>query len=104
SSLYGDRRPRQRNNEFGKCAGLGIDVDLAAVLFHHDVVAHRQAKSGALTRWFGGEKRIEHFLPYFQRDPGAVVADPDFDPVAEIFRGGAQGRLKALLARLLALG
>src|SRR6266478_6356638 len=32
-------RARKRNNEFGKYAWLGIDVDLAAMLFHHDVVA-----------------------------------------------------------------
>ncbi len=74
------------------------------MLFHHDVVAHRQAKSGALTRGFGGEKRIEHFLLYFQGDAGAVVADPDFDPVAEALCGRAQHRLKALLAGFLAFG
>src|SRR6266403_3347770 len=95
---------RKRNNEFGKYAWLGIDVDLAAMLFHHDVVAHRQAKSGALAGGFGGEKWIEHFLLYFQWDSGAVIADPDFDLVAETFRGRAQRRLKTILACFLALG
>src|SRR5258707_2054605 len=97
-------RPRQRNNEFGKCARLGIDVDLAAMLFHHDVVAHRQAKSGALAGRFGGEKGIEHLLLYFQRDSGAVVANPDFDLVTEAFCGRAQRRLETVPARFLALG
>src|SRR5260221_10081518 len=96
-------RPRQRNNEFGKCARLGIDVDLAAMLFHHDVVAHRQAKSGALAGRFGGEKGIEHLLLYFQRNSSAVVANADFDPVAEGLCGRAQGRLEALAATLLRL-
>ena len=35
------RIPRQRNDEFGEQASFGIDIDCAAVLFHHDVVAHR---------------------------------------------------------------
>src|SRR3981189_1838368 len=99
-----DRRPRQRDNEFGKCARLSIDVDLAAMLFHHDVVAHRQAKSGALARGFGGEEGIEHFLLYCQRASGAVIANPDFHPVAEVFRGRAERRLEALFAGFLALG
>ena len=98
------RRPRQRNNEFGKCARLGIDVDLAAVLFHDDVVAHRQAKSGALARGLGGEEGIEHLLLHFRGDSGAVVANPDFDPVAEVFGGRAQRRLEAVVAGFLALG
>src|SRR6266403_4227756 len=97
-------RPRQRNNEFGKYAWLGLDVDLAAMLFHHDVVAHRKAEAGSLAGGFGGEKGIEHLLLYFQRDPDAVVADPDFDLVAKAFRGRAQRRLKTLLACFLALG
>src|SRR5258705_8806159 len=95
---------RKRNNEFGKYAWLGIDVDLAAMLFHHDVVAHRQAKSGALAGGFGGEKGIEHLLLYFQPDPGAVVADPAFPLVTEAFFGRAQRVLKNFLSSFLALG
>src|SRR5258707_8743040 len=105
SSLYLCRpRARKRNNEFCKYAWLGIDVDLAAMLFHHDVVAHRQAEAGPLAGGFGGEKGIKHLLLYFQRDPGAVVAYPDLHPVTEAFCGRAQRRLKTLLACFLALG
>ena len=75
----------------------------AAMLFHDDVVAHRQAKPGALARRLGGEEGIEHFLLHFQRDTRAVVADPDFHLVAEALCRGAQRRLEALLAGLLAL-
>src|SRR5258706_16023263 len=100
----GRPRPRKRNNEFGKYAWLGIDVDLAAVLFHHDVVAHRKAEAGSLAGGFGREKGIEHLLLYFQRDPGAVVADPDFHLGTEAFCGRAQRRLKTFLPRFLALG
>src|SRR5258708_34873331 len=85
SLCLGRPRPRKRNNEFCKYAWLGIDVDLAAMLFHHDVVAHRKAKSGALAGGIGGGKGIKHILLYFQRDPGAVVAYPDFHPVTEAF-------------------
>ena len=74
------------------------------MLFHHDVVAHRQAKSGALARGFGGEEGIEHFLLYFLWDPRPVVPDADFDPVSEIFCGRAQRRLVTLFAGFLALG
>jgi hypothetical protein len=74
------------------------------MLFHHDVVAHRQAKSGALPRGLGGEEGIEHFLLYFQRDTDAVIADPDFDRVAEAFGGGAQRRFEGFVAGFLALG
>src|SRR5260370_40141492 len=104
SLCLGRPRPRKRNNEFCKYAWLGIDVDLAAMLFHHDVVAHRKAKSGALAGGFGGEKGIEHLLLYFQRDPGAVVADPDFHLATEGFCGRAQRRVKTLLASFLAPG
>src|SRR5258708_16488819 len=69
-------RARKRNNEFCKYAWLGIDVDLAAMLFHHDVVAHRQAEAGPLAGGFGGEKKIETLLLYFQPDPRALVAYP----------------------------
>ena len=43
----------------------------------------------------GGEEGIEHLLLHFQRDAGAVVADPDFHLVAEAFRGRAQRRLES---------
>src|SRR6267154_3888312 len=94
---------RQRNNEFCKYARLSIDVDCAAMLFHHDVVAHRQTKPGALARGFGGEEGVEHFLLHFQWDTRAIVADPDFHLGAEAFGGGAQRRIEAVLAGLLAL-
>src|SRR5437868_6716590 len=79
-------------------------VDLAAMLLHHDVVAHRQPQSGPLAGRLGGEERVEHFLLYLERDSGAVVADPDFNRIAEAFRGRAQGRLKTVDPGLLAFG
>src|SRR6476660_4389496 len=92
---------RQRNDEFGKYARLSIDVDCAAMLFHHDVVAHRQAKPGALARGLGSEEGIEHFLLHIQRDTGAIIADADYHLASEAFRGRAQCRLETLLTGFL---
>src|SRR5262249_47914171 len=69
---------RQRNNKFSKNAGLGTYVDLATMLFHHDVVTHGEAEPGSLTGRLGGEEGIEHFLLHLLRDAGAVVADAYF--------------------------
>src|SRR3954451_5792587 len=70
---------RQADDEFREYAGLGVNLDRAAMLFHDDVVAHRQPESRAFARRFGGEERIEHLLLYFGRDAGAVVANANFD-------------------------
>src|SRR5258708_34128476 len=76
SLCLGRSRPRKRNNEFGKYAWLGIDVDLAAMLFHHDVVAHRQAKAGSLAGGVCGEKGVEHLLLFFHPGARAVLRGP----------------------------
>src|SRR4051812_17097226 len=94
SSLIGRPASRQRNNEFRKNTRLGIDVDLAAVLFHHNVVAHRKTEAGALARGLGGEERIEHLFLDLERDASAVVANADLDAIAQAFCRGAQRRLE----------
>src|SRR3954470_18367180 len=43
SSCHG---ARECDDKLGKDAGLGLNVDPAAVLFHHDVMAHREAEPG----------------------------------------------------------
>src|SRR5436190_10693938 len=58
---------------------LGINLDRTTMLFHHDVVAHRQAKPGALASRFGRRKGIEYLLFYLRRNSHAIVADADFD-------------------------
>ena len=40
---------------------------------------------GALASRLGGEERIEHLVLHLGRNAGAVVANPDFDAVAEVF-------------------
>src|ERR1700722_6014045 len=96
-------RSRQRNNEFGKRAWARIHFDLSAMFFPHDVMAHRPAKPGSFASRLSGEERIEHLLFHLQRDSSAVIANPDFDRVAQAFGGCAQRRLEALVASFLAL-
>src|SRR5581483_761706 len=95
---------RQRNDELGKSARPGLDVDAAAVLFHDDVIAHGEPEPGTLASRLGGEKGIEHLLPDFGRDSRAVVANADLNALAEVLCRGTERRLKTILARLIALG
>jgi hypothetical protein len=75
------------------------------MLFDDDVVADGQAKSGALSGWFGREEGIEHLLLYVGRNAGAVVANPDLYAVAEVLRRSRKSRLIAFAITLLfALG
>ena len=66
----------------------------AAMLFHDDVVAHRQPQPGAFAGWFCREEGIEHLLLHLGRDAGAVVADADFDMVVAPARRGDDQRLE----------
>src|SRR5665213_2955141 len=75
---------RQRYPEFGEPPGFGFDIDRATVLFHDDVVTHRQSEPGAFTRRLGRKERVEHLFLHLGRNAGAVVANPDFDMVTEV--------------------
>src|SRR6266403_2812184 len=86
--------PRQHDPEFSEFAGLGIDIDRATVLFHDDVVTHRQAKPGAFARRLGREERIEHLFLHLGRNAGAVIAYPDLHVVPEIPGCRTEDRVK----------
>src|SRR4051794_23509442 len=77
-SSFAELCSRQRNNKFGKDTWLGINFDRTTMLFHHDVVAHRQPEPGALASRFGRKKGIEYLLFYLRRNSHAIVADADF--------------------------
>src|SRR5215831_12655694 len=79
------RGPRQNDPDLGEFSGLCLDLDDAGVLLDDDVVADREAETGALPAWLGGEERIEHLVFHLGRDAGAVVADPDFHTITEVF-------------------
>src|SRR5258708_27827093 len=83
----------QNDRELGKFALEGIDVNRATVLFHNDVVTHRQSKPGAFAGRLGGKERIEHFFFHIRRNSGAVVADPDLDMICASFCRRAHDRL-----------
>ena len=74
------------------------------MLFHHDVVAHGEPEPGTFTSRLCRKKRVENLLADIERDARTIVADADFDPVAEISCCGPQLRLKAIAGSLGALG
>jgi hypothetical protein len=88
--------PRQNDLEFSEMPGLRLHFDGTAVLFHNDIVAHRQAKSCAFTRRFRCKERSEYFRFCFGWDPGAVVADANFDRVTEILRHSGKRRFEVV--------
>src|SRR5262245_35174694 len=85
------RAAREDDGELGELPRLRVDVDRAAMLLHHDVVAQRKAQARALAGGLRGEEGREHLVLDLVRDADAVVADPDLDLVAEIARRGRQG-------------
>src|SRR6185437_8296581 len=95
---------RQPHRKFGELPRFGFDLDRTAVLLYDDVVTHRQAEPGAFTRRLGGEERVEHLFPHLGRNAGAVVADSDFDAVAEVAAGDVDDGIKGLAGFGLALG
>src|SRR5262249_19840284 len=92
---------RQYNAEFGEFPRLAFNLYDAGMLFDNNVVADRKAKHGALACWFSSEEVIERSLPDVGRNGGGIVANSDFDTVAEILRGRAKGRLIALVVAAL---
>ena len=95
-SCFGDGRRRRaaaRSVNSVNSPGSRIDLDRTGMLLDDDVVTERKAEPGAFAGRLGGEERIEHLFLHFGRNAGAVVADPDFDAVAEVFGRGGKRRL-----------
>jgi hypothetical protein len=60
----GDRRvARQAYGELGDLADPAIDLNRAAVLLGHDVVADREAEAGPLAGRLGRKERLEQLIP-----------------------------------------
>src|SRR5262249_491505 len=96
---------RQNDPDFGELAGLGVDLDRAAMLLHDDVVTDGQPKSGAFSRGFRCEEGVEHLLFHFRWNTGAVVANPDFHVIAKALSRGSEGGYEIAAIRFrLALG
>src|SRR5262249_10302554 len=74
------------------------------MLLHDDVVSDGQAKASTLASRFCCEEGIEHLLPYFGRNAGSVVANPDLNLFAEIFCRHRDGRfIRVAIVPLFAL-
>ena len=75
----------KNNPDFGELAGLRIDLDRPRMLLDDDVVSDGQAKASTLASRFCRKEGIEHLLPYLGWNPRAVVANSDFNFVADVF-------------------
>ena len=93
-------RARENDPKFGELAGLGIDLYRPAMLLDDDVVTDGQAEPGPFTGRLCREERIEQLLLHLGWNAGAVVAYPDFDPVAEVLGRGSKRRLVVASIRL----
>ena len=67
------------------------------MLLDDDVMGHGKAEPRSLPCWLCGEEGNEYLFLYFGRDAGAIVANADFDRLAEVPRGCAENRLKAFV-------
>ena len=75
------------------------------MLLHDDVVSDGQAKASTLAGRLCREEGIEHLFPYFGRNAGAVVANPDLNSVAKVLCRSRKGWLIAIaIVLLFALG
>ena len=75
------------------------------MLLHDDVVSDGKAKTGALASGFCRKERIEHLFLHLGRNAGAVVAYPNLNFVAEVFRRRRKSRLITIsIIMLFALG
>ena len=54
------------------------------MLLNNDIMAEGKAETRSLASGLRRKERIEHLFLHFGGDSGAIVADFDFDAVAEI--------------------
>ena len=85
------------DDELGKLSLFGLEQQLAAVLVNDYVVAYGKAKSGALAGRLRRKEWVENFLANLGWNAVAVVANADFDFVAEIFRAHGERRGEGVL-------
>src|ERR1019366_6575316 len=69
------------------------------MLLDDDIIAQRKAETSSLAGGLRRKERIEHLFLYLGRNAGAVVANPDFDGVAEVLGGGGKRGLVAASIR-----
>src|ERR1700746_601866 len=67
----------------------------------HDVVADRKAETGSFAGRLGGEERLKELVRDLRWNANAVVADVDFNRIAQIACRHLEGRLELRVAPLL---
>src|SRR5262245_66393272 len=86
----------QRDDEFGERPRVGLHDHLAAVAADDDVVADREAQTGALACGLGRKERFEDFGTNALGNAVAVVAEADLDaPALERARADADAAARA---------
>src|SRR6202790_4985892 len=90
-------RPWQYDLELREDSGLRLDIDAAAMLFHDDVVAHRQAEPGTFARGFGCKERVEYLRFDLFRDTGSIIANTDFNLVSKVLGRSGKHCLVAII-------
>jgi hypothetical protein len=63
------------------------------MLLDDDIVTNGQAKPSPFTGRLCRKEWVEQLLPHLRGYTGAVVAYPDFDPVAKVLSRGSNRRL-----------
>src|SRR6516165_498877 len=75
------------------------------MLLDDNVMSDGQAEAGALSSRFCREEGIEHLFPNLRRNARTVIANADFDAVAEVLRPSGKSRFMAIaIVLLFALG
>src|SRR5262245_64270001 len=85
----------QSDGELRVLADPAVDLDRAAVLLGHDVIANRETKPGSFAGRLRGEERLKELVFDFRWNADAVVADVDFNRIAQIACRYLQGRLRS---------
>src|SRR5215831_7569239 len=69
------------------------------MLLDDDVVTDGKPQASPFSGWFCREEWIEHLLLHVSRNTAAVVADANFNVVAEILGRGSKNRLVVVRLR-----
>jgi hypothetical protein len=94
-------RAQQSDADLGELSGRRVDLNRPAMLLDDNVVADREAKTGALSGRLCGEEGVEHLVFDIRRNASAVIADLDFHAIAKIFGRGRKNGLVIAAVRFI---
>jgi len=73
-----------------------LGIDAATMLFHDDVVAHRQPKLGAFALGLGCKEWVEYLRFDLFRDTGSIIANTDFTLFSKVLCRSGQHWLETV--------